>query len=77
MPVIISFSVFITSYLLLGFSDNFGLTNLIARIYFMLIIFVLMSIGIIFSNKPLQSSCGSTCECTFKEKIKCTLKSNN
>tara|TARA_Y100001970_G_scaffold61877_1_gene79027 strand:- start:1652 stop:3766 length:2115 start_codon:yes stop_codon:yes gene_type:complete len=40
MPVIISFSVFITSYLLLGFLDNFGLTNLIASIYIMLIIFV-------------------------------------
>ena len=29
---------------------------------------------IMFSNKPLKGSCGSSCECTFKDKIKCILE---
>ena len=42
-------------------------------------VFILLSIGIIFSNKNLRGSCGESCECTLAKKIRCqfsNIKSN-
>ena len=47
-------------------------------IVLMLIIIFCLSIGIIFSNKVLNSSCGNSCPCTDDDKKSCpthTIKS--
>ncbi len=49
------------------------ITTIISFIFLSFLIF-LMGIGIIFSNNTMKGSCGSTCECTIVDKIKCSFK---
>ncbi len=60
---------------------NFNVMNtLILTIFIIAFAMLIMSIGIIFSNIELKGSCGGKkedCHCSFKEMVKCKLKTNS
>ena len=49
------------------------MATLISSFVIILFLILIMSIGIIFSNKILKGSCGSSCDCSDIQKNKCPI----
>ena len=49
------------------------LSTLFLSIILMTLFLFIMSIGLLLNNKSLKGSCGNTCDCNIKNKIKCAL----
>ena len=50
------------------------MATFISTIVFLSILIIMMSIGIIFSNKSLHGSCGNTCDCSNILKNICPIR---
>ena len=54
------------------------LQTFIITILIILICFFIMSLGYLLNNKEMKGTCGNSkenpCDCTFAEKIKCSIK---
>ena len=50
------------------------MATFISSFVIILLLILIMSIGIIFSNKILKGSCGSSCDCSETQKNKCPIR---